>query len=783
MKSFNRLSFLSVLFIILSSILIITCRKAEEEQFAESGAAEPAAAIAKRALVTFISGVSFVLQENDWQPLGIGDFLQGGDTVKVAENSYCELQFGDLAAVRIEANTILAIEELFLESGAGNIALNIATGSTLFKVGKLRGDQKFDIKTLTAVMGVRGTRFGIRVDEKGGTLLAVKSGALQIMPASIGVDGLITKLPEKEERVLELLQKINDSAYTVAADQEIFITGQALMETEASFKELEELVDTIIAEMEMAMSDEQLKLLDQKVEAVIQSVAVSVAPPAELSEESRKALEAIEGIRMINIPETISGIEQPELAAITLRVEPQDAEIMLNGRYRGKGAVSGIFNRGEELSFVMYRQGYLEKTLELTVDEDDLFEVKLEKRKEGPSQQAPAAEVSITTLPGDALILINGESVGRGRFISTFPVGGELLVAVSRDGYEEKKLNITVTERGGSYEVSLDLLAVVDTLSLSRATLAGELYVEANRIIGVDADGTIVLSDINGAVLRRISLGENIGHNSFPLISGQRAYFIGSRGFVVADLNSGELLKSLPVENGEAYNFGRRVAIFNTRGIFPDNEKIKVFDLDSGDLTAEIKIPDGSIMSPQVQNERIIMVNKKGIVLKIDEQGGFDSIIPTGSLKDNPLFSVLFDDLIFLSSSTGSVVAVDLLKGEVLWQQQLSLPAENFCTLTCGESGLYALYGDVLYALSLESGEELFKPISGVSAPPLYSAGKLFLGSDQGRLDVLNGATGVIEKSLLMEENITTTPVLWEEKLLVGTEGGKVIIINPAGIK
>ena len=769
-------------------MLTITCRKAEEEQFAERGAAEPSAPARNKVLVTFIFGVSFMLQENDWQPLGIGDYLQGGDTVKVAENSYCELQFGDLAAVRIEANTIFTIEELFLESGAGNIVSNIAAGSVLYKVGKLRGDQKFDIKTMTAVMGVRGTRFGVRVNENGGTLLAVKNGALQIMPASVAVDRLMAKLPEKEERVLELLQKIGDSAYTVAAEQEILITGQAFRETEASFKKLEELVDSIIAEMETTISEEQLRLLDQRVEAVIQSVAVSVAPPVELSEESRKALEAIEGIRMINIPDVASGTEQPELLAITLRVEPEDAEILLNNRYLGKGVVSGIFNLGEELSFVMQRQGYLEKTLELTVAEDGLFEVKLEKRKEVPFQQAPAAEISITTLPGDALILINGESVGRGRFNSTFPVGKELLVEVSRDGYEDKELKIIVTEEIRDYEVSLDLLAVVGSFSLSPAALAGELYVEANKVIGVDAEGTIVLADIMGAVQRRISLGENTGYNSFPLISGQRAYFIGKERFVVVDINSGELVNSLPVESGAAYNFGRRVAIFNNRGIFPDNDKIKVFDLNSGDLTAEIKIPDGSIMSPQVQNERIIMVNKKGIVLKIDEQGGFDSIIPTGSLKDSPLFSVLFDDLIFLSSSTGSVVAVDLVEGEVLWQQQLSLPAENFCTLTYGESGLYALYGDVLFALSLESGEELFKPINGVSAPPLYSAGKLFLGRyegrfDKARLDVVNAATGVIEKSLLLEENITTTPLLWEEKLLVGTEGGKVIIINPAGIK
>ncbi|MQY76010.1 MAG: PEGA domain-containing protein, partial [Spirochaeta sp.] len=577
MRSFNRLSFLSILFIILSSMLIISCRKSEEGQLAERGAAEPLAPAQNEALVTFISGVSFVLQQNDWQPLGIGDYLHGGDTVKVAEGSYCELQFGDLAAVRIEANTIFAIEKLFLESGAGNIALNITAGSVLYKVGKLRGNQKFDIKTMTAVMGVRGTRFGVRVDEKGATLLAVKSGVLQIMPASIAVDGLIDRLPEKEERVLELLQKIGDSAYTVAADQEILITGQSLMETEASFKELEELVHTIIAEMETTISEEQLRLLDLRVEAVIHSVAVSVAPPVDLSEESRKALEAIEGIRMINIPDVTSRMEQPELVAITLRVEPQDAEILLNSRYIGKGVVSGIFNRGEELSFVIQGQGYLEKTLELTADEDGMFEVKLEKLGEVPLQQAPAAEVSITTLPGDALILINGESVGRGNFSSTFPVGREFSVAVSRDGYEEKELKIIVTEEVRDYEVSLDLLAVVGSFSLSPvAPLAGELHIEANKVIGVDADGTIVVSDMKGAVLRRISLGENSGYNSFPLISGQRAYFIGNRRFVVADINSGELVKSLPVENGAAYNFGRRVAIFNNRGIFPDNDKIKV---------------------------------------------------------------------------------------------------------------------------------------------------------------------------------------------------------------
>lgn len=775
MRYFNRLSHLFILFLFIISLLIISCRKAEEEGPVDSGRVEPSALTNNKALVTFLSGVSFVLQGNDWQPLEIGDQLQGGNTVKVDEDSYCELQFGGLAVVRIEANTVLAIEELFLMSTGGNITFNITAGSALYKVGKLRGDQRFDIKTMTAVMGVRGTKFAVQVDEKEGTLLAVKSGALQITPASIEVDRLIEKLQGKDERVLELLQRINVSAYTVRAEQEIFITEQAVEQMEDPFNELEELVDSIIAEMETTISEEQLQLLDQRIEAVIQGVASTVAPPVELSAASRKTLEALEEIRMIDIPD--------ELVAVTLRVEPEDAKILLNNRYPGKGAVSGIFSRGENLLFSIQRQGYLEKTLELTADKNAEFVVKLEKLKEVPLQQGPATEISITTLPGDAIILINGESVGRGGFSSTYPVDRELLIAVSRDGYEEKELKITVTEEVRDYEVSLDLLAVVGSLSISRAALAGEFYTEANKLIAVDADGTIVVSDMKGAVIRRISLGEKPGYNSLPLISGERVYFIGNRKFVVADIDSGELLKSLAVESGAAYGFGRRVAVFGNSGIFPDNDKIEVFDLDSGEITAEIKIPDGSIMSPQVQNERIIIANKKGIVLKIDEQGGFDSIIPTGSLKNSPLFSVLFNNLILISSSTGSVVAVDLVKGEVLWQKQLPLPAENFCTLTCGESGVYALYGDVLYALSLESGKELFKPISGVSAPPLYSAGKLFLGRDQDRFDVVNGATGVIEKSLFLEENITTTPVLRENKVLVGTGGGKIIIINPEGIK
>ncbi len=55
----------------------------------------------EQALVTFLSGDVLRIREGRESVLEIGDYVQRDDAVVVYEASFCELQFGDTAIVRI----------------------------------------------------------------------------------------------------------------------------------------------------------------------------------------------------------------------------------------------------------------------------------------------------------------------------------------------------------------------------------------------------------------------------------------------------------------------------------------------------------------------------------------------------------------------------------------------------------------------------------------------------------------------------------------------------------
>ena len=57
----------------------------------------------KQAMITFITGDVFRLEGGEWIYAEIGDFLEENDSIQVESDSYCEIQFGDRAVVRVEA--------------------------------------------------------------------------------------------------------------------------------------------------------------------------------------------------------------------------------------------------------------------------------------------------------------------------------------------------------------------------------------------------------------------------------------------------------------------------------------------------------------------------------------------------------------------------------------------------------------------------------------------------------------------------------------------------------
>ena len=110
---------------------------AETTEKEEAPVVEEAEAVAIEALseglVVFTSGDVFVNRDGSEEYLEIGDTLVQGDVVETADESYCEIQLGEIAVVRMEQNTIVAMSTLFTSEGGSNMSVKLEDGQVLWQ--------------------------------------------------------------------------------------------------------------------------------------------------------------------------------------------------------------------------------------------------------------------------------------------------------------------------------------------------------------------------------------------------------------------------------------------------------------------------------------------------------------------------------------------------------------------------------------------------------------------------------------------------------------------------
>lgn len=379
-------------------------------------------------LVTFFSGDVFILEDEEWWEVAIGDMLEKDDILKTEASSYCEIQFGDTAVVRVQENTEIVIRNVALTPGEANVNVGMNAGSVLAKVKKLGGDESVKIQTQTAVCGVRGTEFAVTVDEDQGTNLAVKEGAVAVLPSSVDVDRLKEKAGNDNAELVKIIEELEKSAAVVEANQEIIVDETTMEDTEATAKLVEQLVDDIIetakaeesaaapageeeAEAEEAkppvirkIDPAKLASLQKAIAQTKTAVSQSVTPPKEISSENTEKLREIDRMKIINIPlaaakpaeegeKAEEAAAEPEinLIKISLQVEPKEAVIELNGEAAGKGKFSGIYTEGEKLSFTISYEGYKEHSLDISVSKETEKQYKIQLAKlPDPEPEEPA---------------------------------------------------------------------------------------------------------------------------------------------------------------------------------------------------------------------------------------------------------------------------------------------------------------------------------------------------------------------------------------------------------
>ena len=803
-------------------------------------------------LVVFTAGDVYVTREGQEESLDIGDTLLQDDVVGTGPDSYCEIQLGEIAVVRMEENSIITMSSLLTTDKGSKMGVDLEEGQVLCKVRKLLEEDTFKVKAGTVVCGVRGTQFGVSAKGDDDVLLAVKEGAVAVTPASLEE---VSELAAGEESLKGVAAIIQQASMVVGASEEMTIQEEAFKELEEIAPVLEEVVKKIeekkavqektgaqtteqsaeeakALEEAMAVIEKEVTSKVEEILAVIEENPHLVAPVAlektAISEESKKTLESTEEMELIaySEPETpaeeadssTTGQEEsktapvvPNLYKVNITVEPAEAEILSSGRLMSKGKFTKIYAEGKTLSFEIRMDGYKSQTLNLSVDESvqASYPIVLEPEEdlntalpieeaapeadlpvvapveEAAAESETAAEpvaLSLSTQPSDAAISIDGRSVGKGSWSGEAADGTILKVRVERNGYAPVDLNLTAAAGGVNRVVTLEPRPVEVKTSFASGNLVASLQGEPDMMIGADNTGKLTAFNRSGTVLWQFQSDNSPNANSSAVIHNGKVYFSGGTELVILNSRDGSLVSRSPLGEDRSHIYGRQVMPLGDRVFFPANGELVIMD-GSGNEKGTYTIPESSSMSPTVWNGNILIADKKGSLLVMDpSSGNVLSSVSTGSLQVVAQSPAVQGNKAVFASRKGVVSAVDLDKGSVLWERDLDRTV--FANIVAVEEGCYVYTTKrEVFALSWESGDDLFTPLVNISAAPGYANGLLYVTSRDGVMSVLNAGNGEEEGRLELQDSFTARPIIRDGIIFgVGTNGN-FYRINTAGIK
>lgn len=105
-----------------------------------------------------------------WVAAQVGMILNQQDIIRTKKDSWAVINLdgtGETATVEIKQNSQMKLAELKQnkEQGTQNTLLDLALGEILIKAQKLHSEKsKFEVKTPTSIVGVRGTTFSVAVE-------------------------------------------------------------------------------------------------------------------------------------------------------------------------------------------------------------------------------------------------------------------------------------------------------------------------------------------------------------------------------------------------------------------------------------------------------------------------------------------------------------------------------------------------------------------------------------------------------------------------------------------
>ncbi len=676
--------------------------------------------------------------------------LVQGDEIKTGENSECSFVVGAGSNVAIKQNTRFLISSVFKDkSGSETNVFSIEEGKAVINPKKLLKGDSFNVKTPTAVAGVRGTKFIIATSKKGKLRVAVVEGKVSLKRRIPALEQTDKSIVENSKTLSSLNKKMESESITIAANQSASIDNKkAAKENEIIAKAIEKKVEAIEKtkdkqidsknEVEIQEEDELAEALssldvvkkreDKDVEAA--EIVLSEAVTAEDVEDIRKLENIVvkEKLRVKNQQTNIE-VEKKVLSKFVISSN-KNSLIYIDSKIVGKGKASIEFENNKKVEIKILTRGFEDYRTDVTLvaGKKNNFEPKLVKK----------GILKIVTPIKKSKIYVNSRYMGKG-VVTIQPGANKLLkVEVKANGFKTYSRELTL-KLGESKKIDIALIGKpLDRIKWKKrygnAKSANPVYYK-NKLYVATENGKVTATDLRGNKIWSKVLNGSV--ESTPFISANRLYIVTKNGnFYSLKTNSGKV-----VWNKKVY---------------------------------------GSLLfgaMPVIANGNIVIATSFGRVYSFTKSGKENwNIDIENGIYSTPAFK---KNLIFVGAEDHNLYAIDAKKGKVEWKFQLDGRIVSSSPVVSGNSLMLGCYSGSFYSIDINKGEKLwnFKTGDSIFSTPSIKNNRVFVGSNDGYIYSFNISTGKKLWSYKTGNKNLSTPIAAGKKIFVSS-GKKVYALS-----
>ncbi|MEK7867240.1 MAG: PQQ-binding-like beta-propeller repeat protein, partial [Planctomycetota bacterium] len=209
------------------------------------------------------------------------------------------------------------------------------------------------------------------------------------------------------------------------------------------------------------------------------------------------------------------------------------------------------------------------------------------------------------------------------------------------------------------------------------------------------------------------------------------------------------------------------------------DSRIRCMTLGSGVLDWTLPFPAAVTSGPSAWRGLALLVTDTGTLFAVDPVKGETSWKLEG-LPPALGRTLVEKDLFYVAGSDGRVVAVDLGKRQVVWSVTLASSVPGGVGLSEGRL-LLGLGNGAVVSLNPESGKKQWScPTGGtVSVPPVASGQAVYAGSDDGFVYAIGAADGQVRWKFEVGSKVRSGVLIGTGLIYFGADNGRVYAVEP----